>query len=129
MLMSFWCRLMLVCLCSHELFWWTILPKKCPYSDLFWSVFSRIRTEYGEIFVSPNAGNTSQNNSEYGHFLRSARNIYLITLLLTSSLFFIQRKNVFFQKKKFPLSKLCEKWMIPWIYWRLLVNLWSQCLH
>ena len=23
--------------------------KKCPYSELFWSVFSRIRTEYGEI--------------------------------------------------------------------------------
>ena len=25
------------------------LRKKCPYSKLFWSVFSRIRTEYGEI--------------------------------------------------------------------------------
>ena len=25
------------------------LSKKCPYPALFWSVFSRIRTEYGEI--------------------------------------------------------------------------------
>ena len=25
------------------------LRKKCPYLELFWSVFSRIRTEYGEI--------------------------------------------------------------------------------
>ena len=25
------------------------LCKKCPYSELFWSTFSRIRTEYGEI--------------------------------------------------------------------------------
>ena len=25
------------------------LREKCPYSELFWSVFSRIRTEYGEI--------------------------------------------------------------------------------
>ena len=25
------------------------LPKSCPYSELFWSVFSRIQTEYGEI--------------------------------------------------------------------------------
>ena len=25
------------------------LCKKCPYSELFWSKFSRIRTEYGEI--------------------------------------------------------------------------------
>ena len=23
--------------------------KKCPYSEFFWSVFSRIRTQYGEI--------------------------------------------------------------------------------
>ena len=29
--------------------------EKCPYSGLFWSVFSRIRTEYGEI-PSPNTG-------------------------------------------------------------------------
>ena len=25
------------------------LRKKCPYSEFFWSVFSRIRIEYGEI--------------------------------------------------------------------------------
>ena len=25
------------------------LQKKYPYSELFWSVFPRIRTEYGEI--------------------------------------------------------------------------------
>ena len=25
------------------------LLKKCPYSELFWSVFSRIRTEYSQI--------------------------------------------------------------------------------
>ena len=31
------------------------LLKKCPYSELFWSVFSHIRIEYGEIF-KPNAG-------------------------------------------------------------------------
>ena len=50
------------------------LRKKCPYSGLFWSVFSGIRTEYGEIFRnSPYSvqmlENTDQNNSEYGHFL------------------------------------------------------------
>ena len=27
----------------------SILRKKCPYSEFFWSVFSRIWTEYGEI--------------------------------------------------------------------------------
>ena len=25
------------------------LREKCPYSDIFWSAFSHIRTEYGEI--------------------------------------------------------------------------------
>ena len=29
--------------------------KKCPYSELFWSVFSHIWTEYLSVF-SPNAG-------------------------------------------------------------------------
>ena len=52
------------------------LSKKCLYSGLFWSVFSRIRTEYGEIrSISPYSvrirENKDQNNSEYGHFSRS----------------------------------------------------------
>ena len=52
--------------------------EKCPYAELFWSVFSRIRTEYR---ISPYSArmreNTDQNNSEYRHFLRSVslRNI------------------------------------------------------
>ena len=52
------------------------LREKCPYSELFWSAFSRIRAEYGEILcISPYSirmrENADQNNSEYGHFLRS----------------------------------------------------------
>ena len=52
------------------------LREKCPYSELFWSAFSRIRNEYGEIFrISPYSvrmrENADQNNSEHGHFLRS----------------------------------------------------------
>ena len=31
------------------------LRKKCPYSELFWSACSRIRTEYGEIFCQIHA--------------------------------------------------------------------------
>ena len=35
-------------LCSYT------LRKKCPYSELFWSVFSRIQTEYRRILrISP----------------------------------------------------------------------------
>ena len=39
--------------------------KKCPYSEFFWSAFSRIRTEYGEINTD------GDKNSKYGHLLRS----------------------------------------------------------
>ena len=53
------------------------LRKKCPFSGLFWSTFSRIQTEYGEIFcIFPYSvrtrENTDQNNPENEHFLRSA---------------------------------------------------------
>ena len=52
------------------------LRKKCPYSELFWSAFSRIWTEYGEILCISSywirmRENADQNNSKYGHFLRS----------------------------------------------------------
>ena len=30
--------------------WWFSLRGKCPYSEIFWSVFSCIQSEYGEIF-------------------------------------------------------------------------------
>ena len=53
-----------------------LLRKKCPYSELSWSVFSRIRNEYGQIIrISPYSvqiwENADQNNSRYGHFSRS----------------------------------------------------------
>ena len=49
------------------------LRKKCPYSEFFWSVFSHVRTEYGEILrLSPYSvrmrENKDKKNSEYGHF-------------------------------------------------------------
>ena len=49
--------------------------KKCPYLELFWSLFSRIRTEYGEIrsislYLIRRRENTGQNNSKNGHFSR-----------------------------------------------------------
>ena len=52
------------------------LRKKCPYLEFFQSVFSLIRTEYGDLFLkSLNSvrmmENTDQRNSEHGHFLRS----------------------------------------------------------
>ena len=47
-----------------------------PYSELFWSVFTLIWTEYGEILrIFPYSvrmrENVDKNNSKYGHFSRS----------------------------------------------------------
>ena len=62
--------------CHYKRFWRLALRKKRPYSGLFWSVFSHIRIEYGQILrISPYLirmqENADQNNSEYRHFLRS----------------------------------------------------------
>ena len=45
------------------------LRKKCPYSKLFWSIFSRIWTKCLSYLVRMRE-NTEQNYSEYGHFSR-----------------------------------------------------------
>ena len=60
------------------------MRKKCLYSELFWSVFSRIRTDYGEKRSIPSSSvqlreNMGQNNSQYGYFLRSV-NLGFFTL-------------------------------------------------
>ena len=34
----------------------TSLRKKCTYSELFWSLFSSIRTEYGELRIQSECG-------------------------------------------------------------------------
>ena len=51
------------------------LREKCTYSELFWSTFSPIRTEYGEILCifsySVQRENEEQNKPECEHFLRS----------------------------------------------------------
>ena len=76
---SFNWELLLVSSIARCSTWYTLpsLHEKCSYSKLFWSVFTRIRKEYGEILhISPYSvrirENTDQNNSKYGHILRSA---------------------------------------------------------
>ena len=54
----------------------------CPYSELFWSAFSRIGTEYGEILRIPPYSvwmqeYADQNNSEYGHILHSDMHCFI----------------------------------------------------
>ena len=85
------------------------LREKCPYSELFWSAFSRIRTEKREIlhislYSVRMRENADQNNSECGHFLRSDiccsyKNIVTIlnrvflNILLVSLFFFLKPRG------------------------------------
>ena len=75
------------------------LRKKCPYSELFWSAFSNIQDEYGEILrFSPYSvrmrENADQNNSEYRHFLRSwVLCAFALTLKETSNSYLYNSKN------------------------------------
>ena len=85
-----------------------MLRKKCLYSELFWSVFSRIQTEYGEIrSISPYSvrmrANADQNNSKYEHFSRSVMHNYIIHhgCLL---------KNWYSREKPLQLILLFSKW-------------------
>ena len=65
------------------------LRKKCPYSEFFWSAFSRIWTEnwdfQSEIPYSVGmCENVDQKNCEYGHFSRNDRNTKHRHILSTS---------------------------------------------
>ena len=85
------------------------LLEKCAYLELFWSVFSRIRTKYREMLqISPYSvrvpKNTDQNNSEYGHFLRSVDNEQIF---LFWRYYLVPQKLSLHKKWSFPL-RICS---------------------
>ena len=82
----------------------------CPFLKLFWSVFSHIRTEYGEIWSTSSYSvrmleNTDQNNSKYGHFSRSDRCTDIGRLRCKSLFTTLDTK----QKMKFPIKDFSSK--------------------
>ena len=86
-------------------FWdstYTWLRKKGPYSEILWSVFSRICTECGKILCIPPYSvqmleNTNQINIKYGHFSHNAYHSITLPLLETQEKF-SQDKTRFDQK-------------------------------
>ena len=67
------------------------LREKCPYSELFWSVSSRIWTYSVRV-----RENTDQNNSEYGHHLRSEDFVFVNSF--SASAFLSQLATLFKEK-------------------------------
>ena len=77
--------------------------EKCPYSELFWSTFSRIRTEYGQLLrISPYSvrmwENTDQTKYEYGLFSRS---VQITEEILNGKLYFLYSVFVMWSIEKF----------------------------
>ena len=76
------------------------LREKCPYSELFWSAFSRIRTEYS--YSVRMRENSDQNNSNYRHFLHTdnweqlTSDLLIIRWLVTDG--YIVRRHVLVSK-------------------------------
>ena len=70
--------------------------KKCLYSELFWSAFSRIWTENAKN-AEKMRENEDQNNSEYGHFLRSVHksNLYIFSIFIKRFSYDRSRVRVF----------------------------------
>ena len=72
--------------------WATCCVKSVQMRSSFWSIFSRIRTEYGEILrISPYSvrirENTDQSNSKYGYFLRSDSFSHICNCIIFPTLF------------------------------------------
>ena len=85
------------------------LRKKCSYSELFWSAFSRIQTEYAEIrSISPYSvqmrENADQNNSEYGHFSRCDS----VNVVLNINPIFLSKHYYIINNKIYSLDKICQ---------------------
>ena len=76
---------------KDRIFVYITLRENYLYLELLWSVFSGIRTECEEIlhfspYLVRMRENTDQNNTEYGHFLRSVIGLLSWQMLLNALL-------------------------------------------
>ena len=68
------------------------MREKCPCPELFWSVFSRIGTEYKEILrISPHSVRMRENTD---HVTKTVLIIFLIKVLIIASMYYTLVKRV-----------------------------------
>ena len=74
----------------------TPLREKCPYSKFFWSIFSSIRTEYGEILrISPYSIQILEDTDQKILRIRTLfRHCWLIMGSINLLIFFIPSENM-----------------------------------
>ena len=128
---------------------WVSLREKCPCLEFFLSVFSRIWTEYIEIFrISPYSirmrKKTDQKNIEYGRFSRTVFMTLLLMLIVFLLLFLLRHcfwlAPLFYYSSSsiqviqsmslwnivFNLGNASSFWFFCWLYsWVFLITLAS----
>ena len=81
---------------------------KCPYLEIFWSLFYRILTEYEEMWsISPYSVRMRENteHSEYGHFLRTEKVINTHTNLQLSDAAFLSMYDFFVDTRRWRVNR------------------------
>ena len=111
------------------------LRKKCQYSELFWSVFSLIPTECGEIRSISSYSvwmreNADQNNSGCGHFTQKrvlACNASLTDwlVLMESHCWYFMRRLFFFFTLYTPKRLTVNSWYFKFSVSRTNSLVWS----
>ena len=94
---------------------WVTLREKCPYSELFWSVFSRIWTEYGEIlrishFQSKCGKIRTRKTPNTGTFYAVLRLVFgdlFIEKSLSEAKWIMEGKNIF-HWKPYEIEQITE---------------------
>ena len=80
-----------------------VTGKKCPYSELFWSAFSRIRTEYGVLGIRTLFTQWVKANNFLENFKRPSKDFHKILLKkhprLSSFLFLKTQESQLLQLK------------------------------
>ena len=68
------------------------MREKCPCSELFWSVFSRIGTEYKEVLRISLYSVRMRENTD--HVTKTVLIIFLIKVLIIASMYYTLVKRV-----------------------------------
>ena len=95
---------------TNSLYLSIALCEKCPYSELLWSVFSRIRTEYSQLEFSSNWENADHIQSEYGKMQnKTTSNTDTFCAVLTMIITKLQVFSTMAQKMAFSIKDFFSK--------------------
>ena len=93
------------------------LRKKCPYSKLFWSAFSLMRTEYGEMYsfrMRESANQKIPNTDTFHTVSRTLFTQYHISSHFREKYFLQRLTQIVFQYQQYQKTQTCLLMKNPW---------------